>query len=62
MTHAGLMLFVALKAVNGMTCPLTVLEAHFRNTTAPSLSRAYKLEQLLYWDLPLSFFLWLYLD
>jgi hypothetical protein len=61
MTHAGLMLFVAFEAVIGMTCPLTVLEAHLRNTTAPTSFWAYQLEQLLYWDLPLSFFLWLYL-
>jgi hypothetical protein len=61
MTHAGLMLFVAFEALIGMTCPLTVLEARLRNTAAPPSFWADQLERLLYWDLPLSFFLWLYL-
>jgi len=61
MTHAGLMLFVAFEAVIGMTCPLTVLEARLRSTAAPPSFWAHQLERLLYWDLPLSFFLWLYL-
>lgn len=32
--HAGLMVFVALEALVGMTCPLTVLEAYLRGTEA----------------------------
>ena len=59
-THAGLMIFVAFEAVVGMTCPLTIIEANLRRTAAPESFWAYQLERLLYWDLPLSFFLWLY--
>ncbi|MEY4506024.1 MAG: hypothetical protein RL297_602 [Pseudomonadota bacterium] len=36
LTHAGLMVFVAAEAVVGMTCPLTLIEAHLRGTEAPS--------------------------
>jgi hypothetical protein len=60
MTHAGLMVFVALEAIIGMTCPLTILEASLRQTAAPQSFWGYQLQRLLYWDLPLSFFLWLY--
>ncbi|MEY3497310.1 MAG: hypothetical protein RLZZ325_317 [Pseudomonadota bacterium] len=60
-THAGLMLFVAIEAVFAITCPLTVLEAQLRQTTAPQSFWAYQLNQLLYWDLPPSFFVGLYL-
>jgi hypothetical protein len=59
--HAGLMLFVAIEAVFAITCPLTVLEAQLRQTTAPQSFWAYQLNQLLYWDLPPSFFMGLYL-
>lgn len=59
--HAGLMLFVAIETVFSITCPLTVLEAQLRQTTAPQSFWAYQLNQLLYWDLPPSFFVGLYL-
>jgi ABC-type branched-subunit amino acid transport system permease subunit len=61
LAHAALMLFVAFEAVIGMACPLTVLEAYLRQTSAPTSFWAHQIERLLYWDLPLSFFLWLYL-
>ena len=59
--HAGLMLFVAIEAVFAITCPLTALEAQLRQTTAPESFWTYQLNQLLYWNLPPSFFLGLYL-
>lgn len=59
--HAGLMLFVAIEAMFAITCPLTVLEARLRDTPAPESFWAYHLNQLLYWDLPPTFFLGLYL-
>ena len=58
--HAGLMIFVAIEAIFAMTCPLTIIEAQLRQTTAPESFWAYQLSQLLYWDLPPSFFLILY--
>lgn len=59
--HAALMVFVALEALVGMTCPLTTLEAYLRGTRAQESFWAYHIGRLLYWDLPLSFFLALYL-
>jgi hypothetical protein len=58
--HAGLMVFVAAEAVVGMTCPLTLLEAGLRGSAAPEWFWADQLSRLLYWDLPPSFFLGLY--
>lgn len=59
--HAGLMVFVALEALVGMTCPLTTLEAYLRGTQAPESFWAEQISRLLFWDLSLSFFLLLYL-
>ena len=59
--HAALMVFVALEAVIGMTCPLTTLEAYLRGTQAHESFWAEQIHRLLFWDLPLSFFLILYL-
>ena len=60
LTHAGLMVFVAAEAVVGMTCPLTLIEAHLRGTEAPTSFWGFWLQRLLYWDLPPNFFLLLY--
>ena len=59
--HAGLMVFVAFEALIGMTCPLTTIEAYLRGTEAQESFLAHHLSRLLYWDLPLSFFLLLYI-
>jgi hypothetical protein len=59
--HAGLMVFVALEALVGMTCPLTRLEAYLRGTQAHESFWAEQISRLLFWHLPLSFFLILYL-
>ena len=59
--HAALMVFVALEAVIGLTCPLTTLEAYLRGTQAHESFWAEQIHRLLFWDLPLSFFLILYL-
>lgn len=58
--HAGLMVFVAAEAVVGMTCPLTTLEAYLRGTQAHGSFWAYQISRLLYWELPVGFFLILY--
>jgi len=59
--HAGLMVFVALEALVGMTCPLTTLEAYLRGTQAHESFLAEQIRRLLFWDLPLSFFLVVYI-
>lgn len=56
LVHAGLMVFVALEAVLGITCPLTTIEHHLRGSQAPEFFLADLASDLLYWDLPLEFF------
>jgi hypothetical protein len=58
--HIGLMVFIALEAIFHITCPLTILEAFLRSTTAPNSFWADRLSKILYWDLPLEFFTILY--
>lgn len=60
--HAALMVFVAIEALVGMTCPLTMLEAYLRGTVAQESFWSYQISRLLYWDLPLGFFVILYLS
>jgi len=59
--HAGLMIFVALEAAMGMTCPLTLIEANLRGIEAQESFMAYQLSRLLYWDLPINFFFGFYM-
>lgn len=59
--HLGLMILIAIEALFHVTCPLTTLEAYLRNTTAPESFWMHQLSQLLYWDLPIQFFTFLYL-
>lgn len=59
--HVTLMLFVAFESVIGVACPLTLLEATLRQSVTPESFWAYHLQKWLYWDLPLSFFIVLYL-
>ena len=59
--HAGLMVFVAVEALIGMTCPLTTIEAYLRGTEAQESFLAHHLSRLLFWDFPLSLFMWLYI-
>lgn len=59
--HAGLMCFVALEAVLGMTCPLTILEYAMRDGAPPEYFLAALFQRILYWDLPPSVFLVAYL-
>ena len=55
------MVFVALEALLGMACPLTILEAALRREEAPAYFLAALMQSLLFWDAPLEFFLALYL-
>ncbi|MGA1527898.1 MAG: DUF2784 family protein, partial [Burkholderiaceae bacterium] len=55
--HAGLMGFVALEALLGVACPLTVIEFALRKEQAPDFFLANLIHQVLYWDAPLDFFL-----
>ncbi|MDA1187640.1 MAG: DUF2784 family protein, partial [Proteobacteria bacterium] len=59
--HAGLMVFVAMEALLGIACPLTVLESALRQQEAPDYFLADLMHRLLYWNAPLELFLVLYL-
>jgi hypothetical protein len=59
--HAGLMVFVAIEALFGIACPLTVLESVLRQQEAPDYFLADLMHRLLYWNAPLELFLVLYL-
>jgi hypothetical protein len=59
--HAGLMYFVALEALLGITCPLTILEYAMRDGAPPEYFLAAVFQKILYWDLPPSVFLISYL-
>ena len=60
-THLGAIGFVALEAVIGLACPLTVLEDRLRGmqTAAGFIERV--LRRILYWDLPTGVFTVAYL-
>ncbi|MEY3970122.1 MAG: hypothetical protein RI968_409 [Pseudomonadota bacterium] len=60
LTHAALMLFIALEAILGLTCPLTILEYGLRQEDAPRHFLAETMERLLYWDAPPEAFILLY--
>ncbi|MGA1734860.1 MAG: DUF2784 domain-containing protein [Burkholderiaceae bacterium] len=61
LSHAGLMVFVALEALLGVACPLTVIEFALRDEQAPDFFLANLMHQVLYWDAPLEFFMILYM-
>ena len=53
--------FVSIEAILGMTCPLTTLEAELRGTTNQEWFLGFWIDKILYWNLPATFFLVLYL-
>ena len=58
--HSGLMVFITLETLLGITCPLTSLENSLRGMYRSQTFVGYWLEQIVYWDLPSQFFLILY--
>jgi hypothetical protein len=58
--HVAMMIFIAVQALLGRHCPLTLVEAALRDDAQarPFLMRL--VETLLYWPLPLEFFAALY--
>ena len=59
--HLGLMGFVSIEAILGITCPLTSLGAELRGTTSQEWFLGFWIGKILYWNLPATFFLVLYL-
>jgi len=60
-THLGLMILIALEALFGLACPLTILEYSLRGQEAPTHFLAEWMGDLLYWDAPVEAFVALYL-
>ena len=58
--HILLMGFITLESILGITCPLTIIENTLRQIEYKQSFVAYWISQLIYWDLPLYFFLILY--
>ena len=52
LVHLGAIVFVALEAVAGITCPLTLWEDALRGGVRPDGFIAHWVARLLYWDLP----------
>ena len=58
--HCGMMAFVTLETLLGITCPLTSIENILRGATRETSFISYWIIKVIYWDLPHLFFLILY--
>ena len=58
--HSGLMVFITLETLLGMTCPLTSIENHFRGIYQSKSFIRYWVERLIYWDFSPQIFIILY--
>ena len=58
--HCGLMLFITLETLLGITCPLTSIENNIRGIKKTTSFISYWINQIIYWDLPSQFFIILY--
>ena len=58
--HFGMMVFVTLETLLGVTCPLTSIENSLRGINQSKSFVGYWIGQIIYWDLPTQFFLFLY--
>jgi len=60
-THIILMGIIFIETILGFMCPLTVLEHHLRNNTKVNNKFTEIIHQIMYWDLPIYQFIFLYL-
>ena len=58
--HCGMMIFVTLETVLGITCPLTSIENNLRGIYESTSFVSYWIKQIIYWDAPAQFFIILY--
>ena len=58
--HCGMMTFVALESLLGITCPLTSFENSLRGISESTSFISYWIYQIIFWDLPSQFFIILY--
>ena len=60
MVHFGMIVFVTLETLLGMTCPLTSIENSLRGINHSKSFIAHWIEQIVYWNFPTQYFLILY--
>ena len=58
--HIGLIAFVTLETLLGITCPLTSFENSLRETYQSETFIGYWLQQILFWNFPPLYFIVLY--
>ena len=58
--HSGMMIFVTLETLFGITCPLTLMENSLRGINDSSSFISYWINQIIYWNFPSQFFIILY--
>ena len=58
--HCGMMAFITLETLLGVTCPLTSIEHYFRGIHQSESFVVYWITKTIYWDLPSHFFIILY--
>ena len=58
--HCGMMTFVTLESLLGITCPLTLFENNLRGVSENTSFISYWIYQIIFWDLPSQFFIILY--
>ena len=58
--HCGMMMFVTLETLLGITCPLTSIENNLRGIYESTSFVSYWIKKIIYWDFPTQFFIILY--
>jgi len=58
--HTGMMVFITLETLLGITCPLTFIENSLRGIYQSQSFIQYWIKQIIYWDVPVHFFIILY--
>ena len=58
--YCGMILFITLETLFGITCPLTSIENKLRGINQTRSFISYWVDQIIYWDLPSQFFIILY--
>ena len=56
-THLGLICFITIETMIGMTCPLTLIENALNENQYSQSFIKYWISKIVYWDLPAVFFL-----
>ena len=58
--HLGIMIFVTLETLFGITCPMTLMENSLRGINDSTSFISYWINQIIYWNFPSQFFIILY--